>query len=32
MYWNEGYRDRAAELFERLRTEYPDSPWLEKVP
>lgn len=31
-YWNEGYGDRAAELFERLRTEYPDSPWLEQVP
>jgi len=32
MYWDEGYRDRAAELFERLRTEYPGSPWLEQVP
>jgi TolA-binding protein len=32
MYWNEGYQDRAAELFERLAGEYPNSPWLEKVP
>jgi TolA-binding protein len=32
MYWNEGYRDRAAELFDRLAREYPDSPWLEQVP
>ncbi len=32
MYWNEGYRDRAAELFDRLAREHPDSPWLEQVP
>jgi tetratricopeptide (TPR) repeat protein len=32
MYWNEGYRERAGELFERLGSEYPDSPWLEQVP
>ena len=32
LYWNERQRDRAAELFERLGREYPDSPWLEKVP
>jgi TolA-binding protein len=32
MYWEEGYQDRAAELFDRLASEYPDSPWLEQVP
>ena len=32
MYWNEGYRDRAEELFDRLAREYPDSPWLDQVP
>jgi TolA-binding protein len=32
LYWKEGYRDRAAELFDRLAREYPDSPWLDKVP
>jgi len=32
LYWNERRRDRATELFEKLGREYPDSPWLEKVP
>ena len=30
--WLEGYSDRAAQLFEKLAQEYPDSPWLEKLP
>ena len=32
MYWNEGYQERAEELFERLASEYPDSSWRELVP
>ena len=32
LYWKDGYRERASELFDRLAREYPDSPWLDKVP
>ncbi|MBN2551814.1 MAG: tetratricopeptide repeat protein [Spirochaetales bacterium] len=32
LYWDQGYRDRAGQLFEKLELEYPDSPWLEKIP
>jgi TolA-binding protein len=32
LYWREGYRDRASELFDRLAEEYPGSPWVDKVP
>jgi len=32
LYWTEGYRERASELFDRLAAEYPGSPWLDKVP
>ena len=32
LYWEQGYRDRAGQLFEKLELEYPDSPWLEKIP
>jgi TolA-binding protein len=32
IYREEGYPDRAEQLFEKLAAEYPDSPWLEKVP
>ncbi len=32
LYWDLGLRDRAEQLFEILAAEYPDSPWLEKLP
>jgi tetratricopeptide (TPR) repeat protein len=32
LYWDQGSRDRAEQLFEKLSEEYPDSPWLEKLP
>jgi tetratricopeptide (TPR) repeat protein len=32
MYWDEGFRDRAEQLFDRLAADYPDSPWLEEIP
>lgn len=32
LYWDLGLRDRAEQLFEKLAAEYPDSPWLEKLP
>jgi len=32
LYWDQGFRDRAEQLFEKLSEEYPDSPWLEKLP
>ncbi|UCF98768.1 MAG: tetratricopeptide repeat protein [Spirochaetaceae bacterium] len=32
LYWEEGYRDRAGQLFKRLKDEYPDSPLLDKIP
>jgi TolA-binding protein len=32
LYWQADDRDRAEQLFQRLASEYPDSPWLEKLP
>lgn len=32
LYWDLDLRDRAEQLFETLAAEYPDSPWLEKLP
>jgi TolA-binding protein len=32
VYWELGKREDARRLFEKLRSEYPDSPWLSRLP
>ncbi len=32
VYWEQGKKDRAGQLFEKLRREYPQSRWLQKLP
>ncbi|MBN1836128.1 MAG: tetratricopeptide repeat protein, partial [Spirochaetales bacterium] len=32
VFWEQGKRDRARRLFEKLAAEFPGSPWLEELP
>jgi len=32
VFWEQGKRDRAQRLFEKLAAEFPDSPWLSRLP
>jgi len=32
LYWEQRKTDKAEQLFSKMRAEYPDSPWLEKIP
>jgi TolA-binding protein len=32
VFWEQGKRDRARRLFEKLAAEFPDSPWLARLP